>query len=107
MSKDLTGQLRERLKLKYMGNCKCGQCQLVPAELMHSVISFIEAITRSAARSPNSDDIVTRLLRRYDETGNSLLADAVAEIARGRALASQVNSCVLHFLEPEKERKPT
>jgi hypothetical protein len=23
--------LREFLKLKYLGNCKCGECQLVPA----------------------------------------------------------------------------
>lgn len=30
----ITDELRERTALRYMGNCKCGRCQLVPRELL-------------------------------------------------------------------------
>lgn len=34
-------ELRERLKLKYAGDCRCGKCQLVPADLIHRILSAI------------------------------------------------------------------
>lgn len=34
-------ELRERLKLGYAGDCRCGKCQLVPADLIHRILSAI------------------------------------------------------------------
>ncbi len=31
---DIAEQLRDRTTLRYMGNCKCGKCQLVPRDLV-------------------------------------------------------------------------
>lgn len=35
-------ELRERRKLKYMGDCKCGTCQLVPLDLIDRAIIALD-----------------------------------------------------------------
>lgn len=47
--------LREYLKLKYMGDCKCGHCQLVPAEVIEHAAAVLEALSRAA---PSGSDMV-------------------------------------------------
>jgi hypothetical protein len=32
--------LSEYLKLKYLGNCKCGECQLVPMKVLNEAIAL-------------------------------------------------------------------
>ena len=39
----LADRLRERLTLRYMGNCKCGHCQLVPDVLLQEAIAALSA----------------------------------------------------------------
>jgi hypothetical protein len=41
---DVAERLRERLKLKYVGNCKCGHCQLVPDTLITEAADAHEAL---------------------------------------------------------------
>lgn len=43
---EIVAQLRERMKLKYMGDCECGQCQLVPAKLIEEAAATIELAMR-------------------------------------------------------------
>lgn len=40
----LCHELRERQKLKYAGNCKCGCCQLVHEELLRQAIDSLERL---------------------------------------------------------------
>ena len=47
---DIVERLCERRKLRYMGNCKCGKCQLVPMELLDDAICELR---RLRAASPS------------------------------------------------------
>ena len=38
----LAEALRERTAMKFMGDCKCGQCQLVPCEMVADSAAVIE-----------------------------------------------------------------
>lgn len=42
-------QLRERTALRYMADCKCGKCQLVPRELIDRTLKVIEALATARA----------------------------------------------------------
>jgi hypothetical protein len=42
---NIAAELRERLKLRYMGDCKCGHCALVPDELVARAAIEIEGLT--------------------------------------------------------------
>ena len=46
---DIVERLRERLALRYMGDCKCGKCQLVPGEDVAQAADEIERL-REALR---------------------------------------------------------
>lgn len=37
----LSERLRDRTTLRFMGNCKCGNCQLVPRMLLEETIAVI------------------------------------------------------------------
>lgn len=48
-------RLRERLKLRYMGDCKCGHCALVPDALVAEAADLSElmlAALKMVARDP-------------------------------------------------------
>jgi hypothetical protein len=47
----LAEEVRERTAMKYMGNCKCGKCQLVPRSLVERVYHVLNS---SALRSPST-----------------------------------------------------
>jgi len=47
-------RLRERLKLKYMGDCKCGHCALVPDNLVREAADEIERAAGYAQRLATS-----------------------------------------------------
>lgn len=49
-AKPLIDRLRELLKFKYMGDCKCGNCQLVPYDLLEKTIQALA--TPPASGSP-------------------------------------------------------
>jgi hypothetical protein len=36
--------LREYLKMRYMGDCKCRNCQLVPIDVLHEQIHYIDKL---------------------------------------------------------------
>jgi hypothetical protein len=48
---DLVERLRERTALKYMGNCKCGRCQLVNIDDLHAIIDALAAAPSPAPAS--------------------------------------------------------
>jgi hypothetical protein len=39
----IEAELRERLKLKYAGDCKCGHCALVPDDLVRRAADRLKA----------------------------------------------------------------
>jgi hypothetical protein len=41
---DIVERLKERRKLKYMGNCKCGKCQLVHIDDVYEAADEIERL---------------------------------------------------------------
>ncbi len=41
--RELIERLIELRKLKYMGDCKCGKCQLVPLDLLNAAIERLSA----------------------------------------------------------------
>jgi hypothetical protein len=41
-SAGIVDELRERLKLRYMGNCKCGHCSLVPDDLIIRTVNRLQ-----------------------------------------------------------------
>ena len=50
MPDEIVERLCERRKLRYMGNCKCGKCQLVPMDLLDDAICELR---RLRAASPS------------------------------------------------------
>lgn len=38
---NIAEELRERTALRYAGDCKCGQCQLVPRDLLDRAITAL------------------------------------------------------------------
>lgn len=52
-------RLKERRKLKFMGDCKCGHCQLVPVELIDEAAARIAALEAENGRlAKERDDAV-------------------------------------------------
>lgn len=43
--KELAGRLRERMKLRYAGDCKCGNCQLIPADLVAEAADLLDSLS--------------------------------------------------------------
>ncbi len=41
---DITERLRDRTTLRYMGNCKCGKCQLVPKQLVGDAANELDRL---------------------------------------------------------------
>jgi hypothetical protein len=39
--------LREYVKLRYMGDCKCGDCQLVPTKVLYEEDAKFDAIVKA------------------------------------------------------------
>lgn len=54
---DTAAELRERLKLKYMGDCKCGHCALVPDELVARASDEIELLRTALEQIVYTEDI--------------------------------------------------
>jgi hypothetical protein len=48
--KALAERLNERTALKYMGDCKCGRCQLVPVDDLHAAVTALESAEAEVAR---------------------------------------------------------
>lgn len=46
---DIVERLRERTALRYMGNCKCGSCQLVPRADVDEAAATITALRARVA----------------------------------------------------------
>lgn len=44
MSETLSERLRDRTTLRFMGECKCGNCQLVPRPLLDEAIAATAAL---------------------------------------------------------------
>ena len=75
---DLVERLNEKLKLKYIGNCKCGKCQLVEADLIAEAVSDLTRLRSEVERRDlqlevaskaalKLSDEVERLTRERDE----------------------------------------
>lgn len=41
--------LREYVKLRYMGDCKCGDCQLVPTKVLYEQDRYIDQLEAKVA----------------------------------------------------------
>ena len=54
ISEGLASRLIERMKLKYVGNCKCGSCHLVPLDLISEVTAFVCQASPSARAAISS-----------------------------------------------------
>lgn len=62
----LIEELRERTALRYMGDCKCGRCQLIPKELIVRVMNELEWLSRAAppaVRMPGREEIARAFCR--------------------------------------------
>lgn len=49
--------LREYRKMKYMGDCKCGNCQLVPLHVINGCIAAMEKIAAMDPKGIRADDL--------------------------------------------------
>lgn len=43
---ELAARLEERVKLKYIGDCKCGRCHLVPVDLIAEAAARLRAVEK-------------------------------------------------------------
>lgn len=65
----LIDELRERTAMKFMGDCKCGNCQLVPKEMLVRALGELVLLRRllgalaSNAKWQNAPDDLLRLAR--------------------------------------------
>ena len=60
---DLAVRLRERLALRYMGDCKCGHCALVADDLVREAADEIERLrAEQASRMAALRDIQSKLV---------------------------------------------
>ena len=71
---DIVERLREHTALKYMGDCKCGNCQLVPRPMVDEAADDIERllalVKAQEALTRNANDESERLraaLRWYED----------------------------------------
>lgn len=49
-ARSLSERLRDRTTLRFMGNCKCGSCQLVPHRLLDEAIAVIAKMENAHVR---------------------------------------------------------
>jgi hypothetical protein len=81
---DLAGQLREYTALRYMGDCKCGNCRLVPRPFIDVVADRIEAL-----------EAALRKVRKYCET---------MDLSRSETLIALVHHATDAALAPEQDK---
>jgi hypothetical protein len=48
----IANELRDRLKLRYAGDCKCGHCSLVPDELVARAAAELDRLEAIQATAP-------------------------------------------------------
>lgn len=89
-------ELRDRLKLRYAGNCKCGHCALVPDELVARAADEIEKL--AADLKTHVDATV--------ETENRIIDAEFKATAAEFDLAATLKA-VLFFFGPEGANKVT
>lgn len=78
----LSERLRDRTTLRFMGNCKCGNCQLVPRPLLDEAIQAAAVLYAvGPAFDANVTDIVGRASLSVDET-RADMDEAANEIER-------------------------
>jgi len=83
----LVERLRERLKLKYAANCKCGSCQCVPIADLHEAIAALSepvkdepgAVKADRAKDDQYWSVVEQRANLEDD--NARLREALTEIA--------------------------
>jgi hypothetical protein len=56
--KTLVERLRERRKLKYMADCKCGQCQCVHIDDVYAAADEIERLQSALRSMPDREKMV-------------------------------------------------
>ena len=56
---DIVQRLNERTALRYMGDCKCGKCHLVPVEYIAEAVDEIERLREAL------DNIADKTICRY------------------------------------------
>lgn len=78
---ELIGALREHQKLKYIGDCKCGECQLVPLVLVARAATTLAALS---ARIEGLEKLVGEIDDRLkDELEHSQFPHRRATVDRG------------------------
>lgn len=59
---DLSKRLQERTAMRYIGDCKCGECQLVPIAFLHETVSALVYFRAALAASPPSPSANARVV---------------------------------------------
>lgn len=88
-------ELRDRLKLKYMGDCKCGHCALVPDEMVARAADEIERLQAS--------DLAWKMIAKQEARWNDL-PQSEKEAALAKALESTIADFCLAEDEVERLR---
>lgn len=88
----LADELCEYRKMRYMGDCKCGDCQLVPLTLIDRIISALVSPSPYSAALADELEAMRALVRGYevlarDSLGAGLRAE-YALVAKALTLAS-------------------
>ena len=81
---DIVERLRDRLKLRYAGDCKCGHCALVPDDLVREAADEIERLRAS----------IDTLIRERDaerRAYNGAITGHLAEIERLQCANAALN----------------
>ncbi len=76
---DIMERLRERMKIKYMGNCKCGHCQLVNENDLAEAIAEI----RSLRPSPDRAAIVEECAKTAHEAAGQFMSNSDRYVMQG------------------------
>lgn len=92
----VVAELRERTALRFIGDCKCGKCQLVPRELVDQAAALIESQRAELARKQTESD---RRLACMDRR-----ADRLIELTDALAKAKTEYDCLLSTWAESRER---
>jgi len=86
---DLVERLNEKLKLKYIGNCKCGKCQLVEADLIAEAVSDLTRLRSEVERLTRERDDAQKqyadLVQMERKAGENIAIGCEIELAEERA----------------------
>jgi len=82
--------LREYVKLRYMGNCKCGDCQLVPTKVLFDQDAKFDALVQALQVLVDQINDYERVNNLAPNPGRTECWDSVAHAKQVLAVVSGV-----------------